>query len=157
MPPIDQKRKGRVVAGAVGILLSIGYTVQATQLPLGTRSEPGAAVFPLIVGVSFAIVSLLTILEAWRTEAVTGSIELPSGKDRRRPVLLLALFFSYAVALPFLGQLLASTLFVATLLRLLSDLSWPRIVLYTVAISSLTYWLFVMLLRVPMPGGFLGF
>lgn len=156
MSSLDGKRKGRIVAGAVGFLFSVGYTLQATQLPFGELSSPGAAVFPMIVGVSLIVISLLTILEAWRTEAVTGSIEFPTGKDLLRLLLAALSVISYIVILPFLGQLLTSFLFVAALLRLLSELSWVRIILYTAAISLLSFWFFVELLGVPLPSGILG-
>lgn len=155
--PLDRKRKGRLIVGIVGVLVSIGYIVEAQQLPFGTMAQPGAAAFPTVVGIGFALASLLTIWEALRTEAVTGSVDLPRGEDLRRLLGLVAAFAAYAVTLPYLGQIIASTAFAIVALRLLSDLSWIRTVVYAIAISAATYLLFVVLLNVRMPDGLLGF
>ncbi|MFH0882820.1 MAG: tripartite tricarboxylate transporter TctB family protein, partial [bacterium] len=59
----------------------------------------------------------------------------------------------YILLLPWLGQLICSILFCILLLRVLSTLSWLRIVLYSLAISLTLYVAFIVLLKVPMPRG----
>ena len=58
--------------------------------------------------------------------------------------------------LPWAGQLVGSTIFCALLMRLLSQLAWPRVVAYSALISVAVYVVFVHLLMVPMPHGVFG-
>jgi len=65
--------------------------------------------------------------------------------------------FGYILALPWLWQLICSILFCALMMRLLSHLSWQRIVVYSLVLSIVLYVVFVSLLKVPMPRGMLTF
>jgi flagellar biosynthetic protein FliP len=62
----------------------------------------------------------------------------------------------FLVTLPFLGLLIASTIFCVLLMRLLSDISWTLVVLISLAICTALYVVFVFALKVPMPLGLLG-
>ena len=149
-----QKRAGYLVIGAIGLFLAAGYLGMAVQLPFGELERPGAGIFPVAVGVMLALVSLATVWEGWRTGG-GARVEFPAGGDRKRLLALVALLFFYFLALPWLGQILASSIFVMLLMRVLSHIGWPRIVGYSLAISIALYLVFVHLLQVPMPRGLL--
>jgi hypothetical protein len=102
------------------------------------------------------LASLATIWEGWRLEKSVLA-ELPAGEDRKRVLSLLGLLLGYFIALPWLGQILSSTVFCILLVRVLSDLRWPRIVVYSLVMSIALYVVFVFLLKVPMPRGILVF
>lgn len=151
-----QKRKGYLAVGAAGLLFSAGYLGMATQLAFGEIARPGAGVFPMVVGAMLAFTSLATLWEGWRTN--TGErVELPAGQDRQRLLALIGSLLLYILVLPWLGQILASTLFLILLMRVLSEVSWPRVIAYSLAISLSLYGVFVLLLNVPMPRGILAF
>jgi putative tricarboxylic transport membrane protein len=149
-----QKRKGYLAVGAAGLALSAMYLGASAQLPFGQLARPGAGVFPLIVGVLLVIGSLSTLWEGLRT-AIGEQVELPAGRDRLRLLVLLAALFVYIVALPWLGQLIASALFLILLMRVLSDVAWPHVIVYSLTIAATLYAVFVRLLNVPMPRGIL--
>jgi len=149
-----QKRKGYLAVGAGGLVLSAAYLGASARLPVGELARPGAAVFPLLVGFLLVIGSLSTLWEGLRT-STAEQVELPAGRDRLRLLVLLAALFVYIVALPFLGQLIASALFLILLMRVLSDVGWPRVIVYSLIISATLYFVFVHLLSVPMPRGIL--
>jgi len=149
-----QKRKGYLAVGAAGLLLSASYLGASSRLPFGELARPGAGVFPLLVGVLLVIGSLSTLWEGLRTSAAE-QVELPAGRDRLRLLVLLAALFVYILALPWLGQLIASALFLILLMRVLSDVAWPRVIVYSLIISATLYFIFVRLLNVPMPRGML--
>jgi putative tricarboxylic transport membrane protein len=151
-----QKRKAYGVVGGLVMLVSLGYLFMSFQLPFGERDQPGAAVFPVAVGVIFVLGGLATLYEAWRMDPAVH-IELPAGKDRRRLLGLVGLLLSYLVVLPWLGQAVSSALFFIFLMRLLSSYSWARVVVYSMAMAIALDAVFVYLLKVPMPSGFLGF
>lgn len=151
-----QKRKGYLVIGAGGLILSAGYLGMAVQLPFGEIARPGASVFPIMVGVMLALTSLATVWEGWRTN-IGEQVEFPAGQDRKRLLTLIGALFLYILVLPWLGQILASTLFLILLMRVLSEVGWPRVIAYSLVISISLYVVFVRLLKVPMPRGIVDF
>jgi predicted small integral membrane protein len=151
-----QKRKGYLAIGGIGLFLAAGYLGMSFQLPFGQLSRPGAAVFPVMVGVLLLLVSLATVWEGWRLDE-GERIDLPAGADRTRLLSLIGLLLGYFVTLPWLGQIVGSALFCILLIRLLSGLSWPRVVAYSIPMSIGLYIVFVTLLKVPLPRGILAF
>ena len=145
-----QKRNAYLVIGGGGLLLAAGYLGMAFQLPLGRLDQPGAAVFPIIVGATLIVASLATMWEGWKIDRAERA-EFPAGADRKRLLGLLGLLLSYFLVLPWVGQFIGSTLFCILLMRLLSDLGWARIVAYSLALAIALHVAFVILLKVPMP------
>lgn len=150
------KRRGYLVIGGAGLLLAICYLGMSFQLPFGRLDQPGAAVFPVIVAALVAASSLMTMVEGWRMSA-EDTVDLPTGTGRSRLLGLLGLMLGYFLLLPWLGQILSSILFSAFMIRLLSGLSWPRVVAYAVIMALSLYAFFVLVLKVPMPRGILSF
>lgn len=156
-PALDSKRRGRLVVGLLGLLLGIGYTAYTvTSLPFGSTDEPGAAVFPLVVGVGTIVVSLLTMAEAYFTHAVTGQVNFPVGQRRRTVLGLLLALVGFVLVYPLLGQYVASILFMILALRLLGSRSLVRTVVYGALIGLGVSYFFVDLLGVRLPSGILG-
>lgn len=151
-----QKRTGYLAIGAGGLVLSAGYLGLSVQLPFGELARPGASLFPIMVGVILAFASLSTLWEGWRT-TVAEQVEFPVGRDGLRLLVLVGALFVYILALPWLGQIIASSLFLILLMRVLSDVGWPRVIAYALIISGTLYVVFVRLLSVPMPRGLVDF
>ena len=60
-------------------------------------------------------------------------IDFPADGDRNRLLSLIGLLLGYFIALLWLGQTISSALFCILLMRVLSNLSWLRIVAYSLA------------------------
>jgi putative tricarboxylic transport membrane protein len=151
-----QKHNAYLAAGGIGLIIAIGYLGMSFRLPFGQIDQPGAAVFPVIVGVILIAASLAAMWEGWRMDKAE-QVEVPAGAGRKRLLSLLGLLFAYFLALPWLGQIITSTLFCIFLMRVLSDTSWLRIVAYSLMISIGLHIVFVHFLHVPMPRGVLEF
>jgi len=145
-----QKRNAYFVIGGGGLLLAAGYLGMSFQLPFGQLDQPGAAVFPIVVGVTLIVASLTTLWEGWQMDRAV-QVELPAGADRKRLFGLLGLLLGYFLVLPWVGQFIGSTLFCILLMRVLSDLGWARIVAYSLLLAIALHVAFVILLKVPMP------
>lgn len=145
-------RTAHLAFGGLGLLLAVGYLGLSLKLPFGALDQPGAAVFPIVVGGVLILASLVTLWQGWHFDK-SVLVELPVGADRKRVLSLIGLLVGYFAALPWLGQIISSTLFLVLLIRVLSELSWPRIVLCSLAMSLVLYAVFVLLLKVPMPHG----
>ena len=147
-----QKRKGYLVIGGCGLAAAAVYLGLAFRLPFGEMDQPGAAIFPVVVGLILMFASLTTLWEGWRIDR-NEQVDLPAGADLRRLLSLIGLLLGYFLALSVLGQIISSMLFCALLMRSLSDLGWTRIAAYSLVISISLYALFVVILKVPMPRG----
>ncbi len=151
-----QKRKAYLAIGGMGLFGGAGYLGLSAQLPFGKLDQPGAGVFPVIVAFLLMIASLATMWEGWQL-GLEEQVDLPAGPDRRRLAYLIGLVCGYFLTLPWLGQIISSTLFCLLLMRILSNLHWPRLVANSLAISMTLYVGFVLILKVPMPRGLFGF
>jgi putative tricarboxylic transport membrane protein len=147
-----RERKGYLVMGGGGLLAAVVYLGLAVRMPFGEMDQPGAAVFPIVVGVILALASLATLREGWQMNR-NAQIDLPAGVGLGRLAGLIGLLLGYVVVLPWLGQIVSSMVFCAVLMRVLSGLGWTRIVVYSAIIAIGLYALFVRLLQVPMPLG----
>lgn len=152
---LGASRRGRLIAGLIGLLVSLGYGQQAwTTLPMGKPSQPGAAVFPIMVAALMAASSLMILGEEMRSgEAEEEALKLPSGADLRRLLGVLAGLVGYVVVASLLGHLLGSILLSLALVHLIKPGSWLRTVVAGLAIALSAYVLFVVLLAVPLPTG----
>ena len=151
-----QKRKGYFMIGGAGLLGSALYLGLSFQFPFGEMDQPGAAVFPIMVGTLLVVASLAVLWEGWRMDRAE-EVGVPAGADAGRLLILIGLLFGYLLALPWLGQLLSSLLFACLFMRMLSPVSWARSIFYGAVMAGLLYFAFVVLLKVQMPRGVLLF
>lgn len=147
---LTSRRRGLLTTGTVGVLFTAAYLWFSRDLPMGQIEQPGARVFPLVVGALLLVASIAVLWDGWRTPP-DATTEWPAGAARKRLLLLVALLFLYFLALPWLGLLAASTLFCIGLVRLVSEQSWPRTVGLAFAMALALYLVFVVLLKVPLP------
>jgi hypothetical protein len=151
--------RARRLVGLLALLLAAGYTVDAWQtLSVGRWHKPGAAIFPIAVGLLLAISAISVLLEkhGGPDDPMPATFSLPAGADLRRLLKVLAAFAIYFLAMPFLGNMIASALFLLASMWLLSDdprRSVVRLAIYAVVIALSFEVFFVRVLKVQMPGG----
>ena len=105
---------GRRIVAFVALAFAVAYTFYAwRELGFGRWHRPGAAIFPIAVGVIMAIAAIAVFLERKETsDEVHGArFALPEGTDLRRLAAVLGAFAVYFVAMEFIGHLIASALF----------------------------------------------
>jgi hypothetical protein len=143
----------------LALLLAAVYMTNTWQtLSFGRWHKPGAAIFPIAVGALLAISAISVLFEKrdGGDKPMPATFGLPAGADLRRLLLLLGAFALYFLAMPIIGNMVASALFLAASMWLLSDdphRSIVRLSIYAVAIAIGFEWFFVRLLKVQMPGG----
>src|SRR5260370_3338571 len=100
--------------GLLVLLLAAVYVGNAWQtLSMGRWHKPGAAIFPIAVGLLLAISAVSVLLErhGGAEDPTPATFSLPAGNDLKRLLLVLAAFATYFVAMPLLGNMIASALF----------------------------------------------
>jgi Tripartite tricarboxylate transporter TctB family len=148
------------MVGLLALLLAAAYTVDAWQtLSIGRWHKPGAAIFPFAVGLLLAISAISVLLERHGGEdPVPATFSLPAANDLRRLLAVIGAFAIYFLIMPFVGNMIASALFLLAAMWLLSedpDKSIARLALYAVAMALGFEVFFVRLLKVQMPAGLL--
>lgn len=151
----------RAVAGA--FLLGSGlYLWGALSFPLGTAARPGPGFFPVAVGVFLCLVAGAFLLTTLRRRPVgIPPSPLPSPAPRRereagsraRVAATATGLAGFCLLLPWTGYPLAAFLFVALLLRQLGGTRWPAVLVAAAVSAAASYYVFAVLLAVPLPRG----
>jgi putative tricarboxylic transport membrane protein len=139
----------------IALLLSILYLMGALAYPMGTLDQPGPGRYPLFVGVLLMLASsgsLVTNL----MRPVKGGLDWPKGKELKRVLAITAGTIAYVLFLPYAGHLLASMAVVFVVLHTMGMPSWLTKIGFTIAIALSSYYLFDVVLSVPLPRGILG-
>jgi hypothetical protein len=149
--------RARRIVGLLALLLAGVYAIDAWQtLSFGRWHKPGAAIFPIAVAVLMALAAISVLLERHGGDPMPATFTLPAGADLRRLLLVLAAFAIYFMAMPLLGNMIASALFLLASMWLLSDdpnRSIARLAIYAILIAVVFEVFFVRLLKVQMPAG----
>lgn len=149
----------RRFSGLLALLLAAACAVDAWQaLSFGRWHKPGAAIFPIAVAALMTLAAISVLLEkhGGAADPIPATFTLPAGNDLRRLLCVLAAFAIYFLAMPLIGNMTASALFLLASMWLLSDdphRSIIRLALYAIVIAVVFEVFFVRLLKVQMPAG----
>ena len=149
-------RRVDIGIGAFFVLLGLLGITQSLQLDLYQRGGiPGPGMFPLLLSISLVVLGGLVIITRLRA----APDDLPpfqklSRVELRRVVTVMAASVVSAALLPILGYFLSSLALVAFLVFGVERLRSWRAVLTVVALPTIFFFVFVVLLRVRLPGGF---
>jgi hypothetical protein len=146
-------RRALLATAAVIAVAALGYLVEARRYPWGTESQPGAGVYPTLVGALVLVSALgLGIESALRPPGRV--VEWPSGPARRRVLAILLPTVGYVLLLPWLGHPLAATLLLLAVLNVMGMRKhWALKLAVAAAIGLASYYVFGVLLGVPLPRG----
>lgn len=137
---------------AVGLLLSLW----STSYQIGSLVQPGPGLYPLVLGILLIFISLILLVQAIRSSPDIKKVlpfSLPGGWKKVTYtvlILLLATFFFETI-----GYLLTFFLLIVLLMRGAGPQSWKKILLVAIFSALGIYLVFVLLLKQPLPRGFL--
>lgn len=136
------------------ILFGVGVLIIVDTWRLGAGwapDGPQAGYFPFRIGVLVAVCSGIVFIQAWRNK---GDDSLFVEWAKLVPVSqVLFPLIAYIAAMQYLGLYVASTLFVAGLMRWLGKYTWLKSVSVAVIMSLIIFWLFEFQFSVPLPKG----
>lgn len=149
----------RTVGGCLWMFLGAFIAAEAFRLGLGTFGRPGPGFVAFGAAILMAAQGAALLLEG--TVGVGKlSEECLRGREERHwgpPLLTVLALFLYVALMPELGFAVASFLFLAGMLLAPAGRNWIRNIALAAATVVLSYLVFVTLLKVRMPAGFLGF
>ncbi|MCU1412397.1 MAG: hypothetical protein JWR04_3104 [Rhodoglobus sp.] len=147
-------RQGRLILGVLLLLVAVGYTYQAFQIPPGALDRPGAGFFPRIVGfVAIAIMLILILESVFSTQKTEDDLELPQGEKLRLVIIFFFGTLAFVLLLPILGQYITGAVYSVAMIKFLGKTPWWRAVLWGVVLSAGIAFIFINLLLVSLPQG----
>jgi hypothetical protein len=140
---------------AMAVVAASGlYLLNAWPLPRGTVARPGAGFFPLAIGLFGTAFALAWTASAFRrAPAAAGAVAIPAAA-RGRVVATTAALVGFCLLLPWVGYPAAALVFATGSLRWLGA-PWRTALVIGVASAAASYYLFAVLLSVPLPSGVL--
>lgn len=154
------KAISRNVAGAVlFFLFGAGIMWGAARLPFGTIRQPGAGAFPLAIGLALMVLGAALALPRQTVPAVPAEDAgegQPEPWGRTRVAAICAMIAVYVLILPAAGFLAATMVLMVALYAAGAERGFGlRPLIAGVLTAAAAYVLFVWLLAVPLPYGWL--
>lgn len=145
-------RLGNRVWGVVICGIGVFYLFEGFSLPPAAIGDPlGPLVFPTILGVS--LVGCGGYLVARPGPRTTQSILVRN--SFQQVLILFALLILYSAFISWMGYLISTFLFVLIGAFLMGERSWAKGILISAVFSTGVFFLFVRILTIPLPLGFL--
>lgn len=127
------------------------YLAQALRLPPGSAAEPGPGLFPVLVGAFLVAAAATFLAQALRRPTAEGADAGPG--TRRRMGVLMAALVAFCLLLPWVGYSSAAFGLLVVLLRIFGQRRWSTTGLVALVMTLASYYLFAVLLGVPLPRG----
>jgi hypothetical protein len=135
-------------------LLGGAYLAESLSLSRGTVEQPGAGLFPVLVGIfilSLSIPGLAASLKAGEDRDLHQGV-FPRGKDLRRVVTIALSVLLFTVLLQPLGYGICSAFLMGAVFRLLGMRSWGKAAAAAILTALVSYFFFISL-EIPLPRG----
>ncbi|MCC6889043.1 MAG: tripartite tricarboxylate transporter TctB family protein [Hyphomicrobiales bacterium] len=138
-------------------LLGFGYLIWSLEYDVGTATTPGPGLFPRLMAMAMALCGLLLAASSLYGSGRKEQADIPSEEFSRRNLLSALLVIGsivfYLLVIEHVGFLIASSLLVFCLAWVMGGTSLIAITFLSVVSTGLAYWLFWVVMRVPIPSG----
>jgi putative tricarboxylic transport membrane protein len=136
------------------LLLSAWICLEALQVPFGSFRMPGAGFFPLLLGITLSVLSLILLSIDLLGNAAVTTLTLPV---RTEVFYLMGAIFASVWLFERAGFTLTMVLFLGVVLKVLGKLGWTTTVVLALVGSLAAYVVFGRVLMIALPSGLLPF
>ena len=143
--------------GLLWLLIGVAVTFFSRKYSMGTLSEPGPGVLPFGLGLVLILLSVLLLFRSRRHREMSQDKRLPFGSRYGRVLWVILLLGAGTFCLETLGYLLLLFLLIAGAMVIVEPRRWVSALMLGVASSILSYVLFNIWLKVPLPRGWIHF
>ena len=152
---MDRERWGSLIWLGAGVVICVG----AFRLSVGTFRNPGPGFLPFITGAILTLLSFLLYLQTRKPgEGSPRGKPFFTHKSRAwKAGLTLIALLAYAVGMEYLGFLVSTTVFLAFLLGVVEPQRWYIVVFGSGLVAIVSYTIFEILLKSPLPKGIFEF
>jgi putative tricarboxylic transport membrane protein len=145
---MNQHRAG----GLFFLFVGIFFIPLSLELPIGTFTEPGPAVFPLVLSSLLFIIGLITAFSG------TGKTKIDGNRDftnLAKPLAIILLTLAFIIVMGRLGYLLSSFGYLFSLLFLVSRYRWFYSAILSGILAAGSWYFFGKILGIFLPMGLL--
>ncbi|MQY75263.1 tripartite tricarboxylate transporter TctB family protein [Candidatus Atribacteria bacterium 1244-E10-H5-B2] len=146
-------KKDDILSGCILIAISIYFLRESNSLPPSSLGIPGSAFFPRLVCFAFVIFGGIFIIRSFKKGEAERKITLILKQDLIRVLAVILLCGIYIFSIPFLGFILTSILFIVFLMFIFQVKRIGIIILWGFLVTLIIYFIFKILLKVPLPAG----
>jgi len=129
--------------------------LEAVQLPFGTPRVPQSGFWPTILAILLAFFSLIQFGKTIGKKARGATPFWAETSGWQRILWVVGSLVAFAFLFEPLGYLLSVFLMIGFLLWIIEPRKWWRLILVALLISVLSYLMFGILLKTPLPSGIL--
>lgn len=140
--------------GIFAIVIAVPTGIAAWNYGIGTPRSPGAGFWPLLVVVLMSALALRQIILPEGEHTASQGVPEPESRWFRLGVAFVTIV-AYIVMLEPVGYVLTTTLFLLAQLRVVESRSWRLSLITSVTAAVLSFVIFRILLKVPLPEGIL--
>ncbi len=141
-----------LVTAITGTIVGLIYLAVALGYPWGKMAQPGPGFYPFIVGILIVISAFGVGLEA-KLRRLMIEAQWPKSMDRFRLLAVLISSLAYVLLLPYVGHPFSGTMLSLLVLHFMGLPRWPVRVGLAIGIGLGSYYIFSILLGVPLPVG----
>jgi len=150
-------KKYDFIPGVFFVVLGIASALGSWRLELGTFKTPGAGLVPFLISVILIILSIIVVITSHEIRrSFQEVLNIWSGVDIKKIVLVLVYLLGYAFCLEKIGYITTTLIFFLILLKTVGSLKWRVVIITSVLAVSLSYVMFVVFLKVQLPSGIWG-
>jgi putative tricarboxylic transport membrane protein len=148
-------RKHDLIMALIWMGLGITLAVSAYRLGLGELRSPGPGLMPFLFGISLSACSLPIFIRALRVTYEQKHENLWSGVAFKRLIVVVASLLSYTLILEKVGFAVSTFFLLFLLFKAIGSRKWSFSLIVSVLTVAVSYFVFVILLKVELPLGLL--
>ncbi len=143
------------LVGGILIALGVAAIVMSLQIPVkGNSTDPGSRLFPMMASILLTVCGVGVFISAVKSKSQT--FLLPAGW--KKLLLAFGTMILYVVALKYAGFVLSTPVFLFVITTMLADgqkvAIWKKLI-YSLAVTALSWYLFQQVLSMSLPSGIL--
>jgi putative tricarboxylic transport membrane protein len=147
------KQNAGVWGGLFSLVFSLVFLVTSLQYEYSSNLGPGPGLLPLWLSGLMTILSLFYIAESIKYPINFRDI-LPASPALKKIAVILFSLVLFVIIVDYIGFVISSAIFLFLLFR--GEFRWFTCLGLAVGVSILLYWIFIILLNIPLPVNELG-
>lgn len=145
---------GHRMVSIVFLILSCLVMIESVRLRLNTIHNPGPGFMPFFLGLSLALLSILSLF--FLDRRITGPALWDGWRKSQSTFYVFAGLIAYLLLFKVLGFYVDTFLLMVYLIKISGERGYKRLLLVSMLTMVVTYLLFCKLLYIPFPQGVLG-
>lgn len=151
--------KKDLIPGIVWMVLGISISIYSKTLKLGKLASPGPGLMPFLLGLTLSIFSVLVVARSLLSAQKEKGLHEEGiwfQVDIKKIVLVTGSLIMYALLLEKIGFVITTLVILLILFRAVGSQKWSSVLVSSILTVLFTYLVFVIILKVELPYGFLG-